>query len=590
MPNARKHALNQALKWRLEGTLKADANTLVVVYQELAMGIFLVTGLLSPSNLAMWLNLAAILPMLLARLYSTHWPLRLRTWAPLFLIGTVITGNSWLYGGLNSLFMIWYLVIPVPLLLILGVPSMLWSLGLVAAFTGLTYGLQSHGWVNAIPAPGTNLMTPMGALIMMMLTVLSIPLVSYVVLRQIVNQLRLRNIELKESQHVLLEQRRQQDEFVACVSHELRTPMNGIIGFLQSMDTQSPTLVRHRHMFDAMGHSAQHLLTVINDLLDFSQIQIGNLRISPRAMSLRQLLRDVATMFEAPLRERGIPLELHISERAPDWIEGDEDRITQVIINLLGNAAKFTRSGHIALRADVTDKQALRIEIEDTGCGIDAAQIASVFDRFSPLTDKTRREYGGTGLGLSISQNLVHLMGGNMGVHSIVNVGSTFWFELPLTLARPTANAHPDTRTPAQQGVQGCTLLIVDDSAINRAVARHMVLSGMPDAQIVDAESGHQALALIQQQAFDLVLMDVIMPELDGIETTRMIHAQAGRTPAIMGLTADVSPNVHQACLDAGMVTVLTKPYKRAELLEAMRAALQRHDTVGPAVHTPHHV
>ena len=577
MPSQPLMALSRAFAARYRGASRADPEVLVLIYQEIAMINFLIMAWLSPAAVARSVNALCMLLMAALWLWARPWPLKLRAWASLCLIFIVITADTWFHGGLNSIFMVWYLVIPVPLMLMLGQAAMLASFVIIAALALLTYLLQDAGWLAALPSPGTQLHVPLVTMVMMMLTILSLPVVSYLVLQQILTRQQQRNQELREAQDVLLQQRRQQDEFVASVSHELRTPMNAIMGFLQAMDTERMHSSRNREMFSAMNHSAKHLLTVINDLLDFSQIQAGNLRVTPRPMSLHGLLHDVATMFEAPLTDRGIALRLHLSKDVPDWIEGDADRITQVIINLLGNAAKFTRQGQVTLRALKPSAQQLRIEVEDTGCGIAPEQMQAVFDRFSQLTDHTRREYGGTGLGLSISQNLVRLMGGHIGVESVVNEGSTFWFELPIALSQAPQHQAPRAQTPRPplEHLQG-VVLVVDDSPINRVVAKQMILKDLPQVQVLEASSGAQALSTLSERAIDVVLMDVIMPEMDGMEATQRILAGPEPRPVVIGLTADITKRVQQGCLNAGMVRVLTKPYTRRDLVDLLASHLRR--------------
>lgn len=568
-------AFKSAIYARYTGALKGDPHTIVLVYQEIALINFLLMALVTPSPFARWVcSISAILALVLRQI-SGQWPLLIKTWAPLILIAVCITLNTWAYGGLHSIFMVWYLVIPVPVMLILGPRAMWWSLPLIGSMTALTYVLQRQGLLDAMPQPNSHMSTPLLTMLMMALSIQTIPMATYLVLEKTLMRHTKRNAELRETRDVLLEQQQQQDDFVASVSHELRTPMNAIMGFLQSVDTGQFKQARNIEVLKAMDHSARHLLTVINDLLDFSQIQKGSLRITPKPMSLHTLLRDVVTMFEAPLRERGIPLRLNLHQDLPDWIEADADRVTQVLINLMGNAAKFTQQGHIELEASFQAHRRIRLQVHDTGCGIAPEQLAAVFDRFSNLTDKTRRDYGGTGLGLSISENLVKLMGGDIGVVSTVNQGSTFWFDIPLVrvLTQAPASVAPPPLDLAT--LAPATILIVDDSAINRVVAHHMIRRDFPDVKVLEASSGLAALVLCRSEPVDVVLMDVVMPEIDGIETTRRLLTQGQSAPAVIGLTANVNPKVKASCLEAGMSHVLFKPYTRSDLTQTVAQVLR---------------
>ena len=557
----------------------ADPEALLLIYQDSAQLVLFMTALLLPVMPVVITDVMGGFFVMGVRAAKPHLSLRVRAWAVLSMILCTTTVSVWYMGGLSSIFTVWYFAVPVPALVLLGAPAMWGTLAVVSGLLAATYGLQSMGALPMMPPPGSDLRLPLVTMLMMVGSILTIPTVFYFVLQRVLRRQRRRNEDLREIEAVLRHQRRQQDEFVASISHELRTPMNAILGFLQTMDTQQIAHRRNREMLDAMGHSAQHLMTVINDLLDFSQIQAGDLRITPRRMSLHTLLRDATVMFEVPLRERGIPLTLMMAPDLPDGIWGDADRLTQVIINLLGNAAKFTRKGEVALRATLVAPQRLRIEVQDTGCGIAAEQVASVFDRFSRLTDQTRREYGGTGLGLSISQHLVQIMGGEIGVSSRLGVGSVFWFELPVTEASQEERASDLQARPVPDALRRGRVLIVDDSFINRVVARQMLVKDWPSLDIVDADGGQAAVDEVTRGGVSLVLMDVIMPEVDGLEATRRIRSLVG-APPVIGLTADVTGGVYQACLVVGMVRVLTKPYTRADLLAAIATTMQEAEEV----------
>lgn len=280
-------------------------------------------------------------------------------------------------------------------------------------------------------------------------------------------------------------------------------------------------------------------------------------------------------MFEMRLSEKGVALRLQMDASVPEWVMGDADRLSQILINLLGNAAKFTAQGHVELRAKFGDDQRLHVAVEDTGCGIEKNQMSAVFDRFSSITENTRREYGGSGLGLSITQNIIQLMGGEIGAKSLIHVGSTFWFKVPLQpVTPPEVNAAAPTDSP-QPRLESGRILIVDDSSVNRLVARQMLKSSLPDVAVVEADGGVNAIEFQQQESFDVILMDVIMPDIDGIEATQQILALHGKRPIVIGLTADVTKSVHQRCLDVGMDSVILKPYEKLTLINAVSRAIR---------------
>jgi signal transduction histidine kinase/CheY-like chemotaxis protein len=408
----------------------------------------------------------------------------------------------------------------------------------------------------------------------------ALPMIAHVTQQRMLASLRSRNAELELTQKVLLEETEQQDAFVASVSHELRTPMNAIMGLMQTLDQRPITQGVNAKMFAAMSHSARHLLTVINDLLDFSQIQTDSLRVASRPMPLAQLLRHFESIFSPQLSERGIGFEVQIDPRVPQWALGDPDRLSQIVINLLGNATKFTRQGRVGLNAQLTPQGLLRVEVTDTGRGIAADQLDQVFERFSSLTTHTQKTYGGTGLGLSICRNLIERMGGAIGVTSALGQGSCFWFEIPVTECfAPTSATTPGQAWGAPAPTDRPTpllrrALIVDDSLVNRLVAKQMLLSAFPGVLITEADNGLRALESLREQPVDLVLMDVIMPVMDGIEATQRLGEMLTPAPPVIGLTADVTEGVETRCKQAGMVSVLTKPYERQVLIQRVEQAL----------------
>jgi len=350
------------------------------------------------------------------------------------------------------------------------------------------------------------------------------------------------------------------DEFIASVGHELRTPMNAILGLNGVLQTelanQAEDLQIARHIRD----STQQLLRLVNDILDFSQLEAGQLNLLEAPLHLAQTLRNVLVVFEARAAEKSLQLYSTLAPELPEWVSLDVQRLQQILENLLDNALKFTPSGSV--RLGLREHQGrLRFEVEDTGRGIAQERQQQVFNRFEHADQQTKRAYGGTGLGLAICERLVSLQGGQIGVCSDLGRGALFWFELPLQPAAPPRPAAQQPAVPTQ--VQPLSILLVDDNAVNLMVAQLVLEKCWPDARVTHATSGEAALAQLDTQRFDLVLMDVVMPGLDGLETTRRLrrHAQAevARTP-VLGLTASTLVHERERCLHAGMNNVLAKP------------------------------
>jgi len=375
-------------------------------------------------------------------------------------------------------------------------------------------------------------------------------------------------------------------EFLAQMSHEIRTPLNGILGLAQLL-AREPLDERQRAMVNRIDSAGETLLFLLNDILDLSKIEAGQLVIAPLPCNLTSLLDKLHGLFEPLATRKGVRLHLEGPSRAEpsgqglDWVEVDGQRLEQILVNLISNALKFTDQGQVQLRVrsralDETQAQAqtqaqvqLRFEIQDTGIGIATENLAHLFSPFYQEGQHITRRYGGTGLGLPISKRLVELMGWRIGVESQRGQGSTFWFELLLPRCGPPPDATLDLNDPPprESGLAGLSVLVVDDSEINREVVKQALeLDGV---DVTLAEDGLQAVTLLRQhpQAHDVVLMDVQMPDLDGLAATRMIRAELGLTDLpIIALTAGVLPAQRQQALAAGMNDVLPKPIKFPEM------------------------
>lgn len=357
-------------------------------------------------------------------------------------------------------------------------------------------------------------------------------------------------------------------QFLASMSHEVRTPLNAILGFAalaREGREQDGELCRHIELIEKAGDS---LLTIINDVLDLAKIEAGRVELEERPLDLRGLLDDCLSLMRALASQKKLELRGEIATDLPDRILADEARLRQVLLNLLNNAVKFTASGAVSVAVTVSpDRTSLRIAVTDTGIGIPQDRIPYLFQDFVQVDGSISRHYGGTGLGLSISRRLILLMGGEIGVDSVEGQGSTFHVELPL---RPApAELSPPPAPPVLRGPEASrSILLVDDLAINLEIVSGMLTSA--GHRVTVATSGPEAITAYREQRHDLILMDVQMPDMDGLDTTRhlrRIDAQAKAVPVI-ALTANVFAQQIESYRRAGMNDHIGKPFHREALLE----------------------
>ncbi|MCI1189948.1 ATP-binding protein [Hymenobacter sp. DH14] len=365
--------------------------------------------------------------------------------------------------------------------------------------------------------------------------------------------------------------RRAKAQFLANMSHEIRTPMNAVIGLTNLLQATRPSTEQAEYL-TAIESSSQNLLVIINDILDSSKMEAGKLTLEQVPFRLPEAVRRLSAMFKFATESKGLFLKVDVAPDVPAAVVGDSVRLNQILVNLVGNAIKFTRAGGVTVTAEVvkseTGHSLIRFAVRDTGIGIPADKLGAIFEDFSQANTSTTREFGGTGLGLSIARNLVQLHGGQLGVSSEEGVGSVFFFELPYEVADAQAaqpEAHAGLLTPFEPALR---VLVAEDNALNQLVARKTLEAW--NVQVVIAENGRLAVEAVANatQPYHAVLMDVQMPELDGYEASRRIrqqHPDAARLP-IIGLTASVLPEDRALALAAGMNDTLAKPFEPAVL------------------------
>jgi signal transduction histidine kinase len=352
--------------------------------------------------------------------------------------------------------------------------------------------------------------------------------------------------------------------FLATMSHEIRTPLNGIIGTAQllagsKIDADQAVLV------GTLTRSGDHLLEVLNAVLDYSKIRAGGLELHAEPFALRDEVTAAVAIPQTLATAKGVALDVHFTPPLPDWVLGDARRVRQMLLNLVSNAIKFTPSGSVRVEVCGADREAgwdLRIAVRDTGIGIPADRIADLFKPFSQIESGFSRSFEGSGLGLAISQSLAQRMGGTIEVESTPGAGSTFAIVLPgLKAALPPPKGKP--AAPAATALVR-RVLVAEDNPTNRLVILRLLakLGIQADA----AEDGQQAVAKVLAHPYDLVLMDVHMPVMDGLAAARAIRTGPARSVRIVALTADALAEDRQKCLDAGMDDYLSKPVRLEDL------------------------
>ncbi len=353
--------------------------------------------------------------------------------------------------------------------------------------------------------------------------------------------------------------------FLANMSHEIRTPLNGVMGVLHLLNSEPLTDEGRRMLRQAVG-CGEMLAELLNDVLDFSKIEAGKLELNPEPVNPGHLVEGVASLIRGQAEAKGLKLTVDRGQ-ARGWVSIDPVRLRQALFNLVGNAVKFTLHGEVSICARLLDSpggQRLRLEVRDTGVGISREAQSSLFQRFSQADGSTTRRFGGTGLGLAITQRLAEMMGGEVGVKSRLGEGSMFWIEI----AAPATEAVRAEVVAEAGYLDGLSILVVEDNAVNRMIARKMLEN--LGAAVETAEDGEHGVEAAARGAFDLILMDIQMPGIDGVEATRRIRALDGpaRDLPIIALTANVMAHQRQDYLNAGMNGVVGKPINPNSLLD----------------------
>ncbi len=362
-------------------------------------------------------------------------------------------------------------------------------------------------------------------------------------------------------------------QFVARMSHEIRTPMSGVIGMLEVLYRTEADQAKRAHVAIALK-SAIDLMCVLDTLLDGSLLESRHLSLDLEIFSLGGLVEDVVALFGSRARDKSIALKVHVAPSVPVWVQGDQRRIRQVLTNLVGNALKFTEIGAVSVWATYDEnRQRALFKVSDTGIGIAEGHISEVFDQFFPKDSTSKRQQGGSGLGLAISKQLVHIMGGEIRVESELGLGSTFHFSVDAPIA-----VHPESEPEHKNAVRSGALriLVAEDNAAMQEILRAL-LEG-EGHQLTLVSDGREAVAMAASKTFDVALMDVMMPTMDGPTATQRIRELGGRAGGIpiIALTANALVGDRDRYISAGMTDCLSKPIDVAALFAALGRVLVR--------------
>jgi PAS domain S-box-containing protein len=410
--------------------------------------------------------------------------------------------------------------------------------------------------------------------------------ISYIAVERDMTAAKQNAQQLEEARRAAEEGARAKSDFLATMSHEIRTPMNGVIGMAQLLEDTELDADQQLYT-DTILSSASTLLALINDILDLSKLEAEQITLNPCDFDLHRCCDETVRLLRPQAEIKGLELSVERDAGLARYLHGDDHRLRQILINLIGNAIKFTEKGRVRVSVDAEQRAdgsvMLHCAIADTGIGIPADMLTGIFERFSQADAAISRRFGGSGLGLAISRRLAEAMGGRITVSSEIGTGSCFTIALPFEVAR-SSDVAEDTVSENRnrsEALQGLRLLVAEDNRVNRLLVQKFLKEVALELEF--AKDGAEAVDMAQHFKPDIILMDVSMPVIDGLEATRIIRSKGQPQPVIIALTANAFDTDREACLAAGMDEFLTKPINRSQLLDVLATFgdLQRRQRAG---------
>ena len=506
--------------------------------------------------------------------WRAFFPLRWLTHVLLLGSFAVIYGNALLSGGMSSPNLIWLVMMPLGSVFLLSAwAALLWTVAVLLGLAALPLWV-AMGWLDTQFNFGPEHTTwALSTHLAITVSVMAMNLLCFAMYQHQLQQMDKRNAELSDTRAALMQAESYKDQFLASVGHELRTPMNAILGFNDVLCDELPQ-TSNSSTVDLVRSSTEHLLRLVNQILNFSQIQADRMpmQMVPTCLSAAfdQCQQNFATPLDSPVQ-----FIAQFDAQLPPWVITDANRLKDVLCHLMDNAFKFTEQGSVTLRVG-RDGQWILFEVIDTGVGISPDIQTHIFNRFEHASQESHTKFGGAGLGLAICKGLVALFGGEIGLQSTPLKGSRFWFKVPLIPCDPPSAQTPMAIEPAGQATT-LRLLVVDDNPVNLKVAQLLCQKIWPEAVVHTAMSGAECLEMLPRLNVDVLLLDLIMPNMDGLEVTRSIRkdmvAPFKHLP-IIGLTASSHPNDHAACRAAGMNAVVLKPINKLHLESSVLSLL----------------